>query len=73
MTGPGKDRIMDESILKNVIRSFTDEHADDVRMLEGGHINRSFLVSGKERYILQNLKKDLFGDRTDAIENNYIL
>lgn len=56
---------------EQVIRAYIDERIKDVSILPGGHINSTFLVSARERYVLQCLKPELYADNLHALANNY--
>ncbi len=56
----------------NVIKAYTDEPVSRTEELAGGHINRSFLVTCSERYVLQCLNTEVFADHLKYIEDNYL-
>ena len=57
---------------ENAFKDFSDEKVKDITVLSGGHINRSFLVTGKEQYVLQRLNPHIFADHLDVLEHNYM-
>ena len=57
--------------LERIIQKYTDEPVRDVSALGGGHINRSFLVTGDERYVLQSINPGLYKEHLDALSYNY--
>lgn len=56
----------------NAFKAYSDEKVRDITLLSGGHINNSFLVTGKDRYVLQCLNPHVFADHLDVLEHNYM-
>ncbi len=56
-----------EKILKNYI----DVSPEDIRELDAGHINRTFLVTAGDKFILQCLNNNLYSTHLTELENNY--
>lgn len=58
--------------LEKTVGAYTDENISKIEPLPGGHINMTFLVTGRGRYILQLLNPQLFAGYTDILEHNYL-
>ena len=56
---------------ERIIKSFVDELIRDVHELKGGHINRSYLVTGQEQYVLQCLNIKLYNECLEIMADNY--
>ena len=56
---------------ERIVKEYTDEPIEAVEPISGGHINKSFLVTAGERFVLQRLNPALYADCPDALENNY--
>ncbi|MBR4760614.1 MAG: aminoglycoside phosphotransferase family protein [Lachnospiraceae bacterium] len=61
---------MDSSIEK-VLSHFFTGHFSQVRRIESGHINDTYLVTGDVPYICQKLKGSLFDGKSQVLEDNY--
>ena len=74
LTGMKTDRISSQCLSRfdDLIQEFIREPADDIIPLSGGHINTSFLVKGREDYVLQRLSRRLFADHLRQLEHNYL-
>ena len=48
-----------------------DEPVTDVSVPSGGHVNRTYLVKERERYVLQMLNRELYGGCLTQLEHNY--
>ncbi len=60
-----------EAKVEKVVSHFLSGKPSEIQRLEGGHINRTFLVTQDTRYICQQLKGSLFEGRWDMLEDNY--
>lgn len=58
--------------IEQIAASFIHEPVTDITGLDGGHVNRSYLVTGRDRYVLQSLNRRLYDGHIDAIEDNYM-
>ncbi|MBR6345580.1 MAG: phosphotransferase [Lachnospiraceae bacterium] len=61
---------MDIKELK-IISEYIDEPVLDITEIHGGHINKTFLVTAKDKYVLQCLNYDLYSEYTDILTDNY--
>ena len=62
---------MDIKELK-IISEYIDEPVSDITEIYGGHINKTFLVTAKDKYVLQCLNYDLYSEYTDILTDNYL-
>ncbi len=62
---------MDIKELK-IISEYIDEPVSDITEIHGGHINKTFLVTAKDKYVLQCLNYDLYSEYTDILTDNYL-
>ena len=62
---------MDIKELK-IISEYIDEPVSDIKEIHGGHINKTFLVTAKEKYILQVLNHSLYSEYKDILTDNYL-
>ena len=64
-----------DAIREKIVPSFLHEHVEDVRVLDGGHINQSFCVITKEKqYVLQCLCSSRYtAEQIKALEQDYLL
>ena len=58
--------------MEAIIRQFTNETVDEIKSIPGGHINESFLVTGKKRYVLQRVNASLYGNALKVLGSNYL-
>ena len=58
--------------MEAIIRQFTNETVDEIKSIPGGHINESFLVTGKKRYVLQRVNASLYGNALKVLCSNYL-
>ena len=58
--------------IKEAIAAYTGEEISEIYSLDGGHINKSLLVTGDERYVLQRMNQGLYADQLGNLEHNYI-
>ena len=61
-----------EGRLIEAVRRCTGERIEHISTRAGGHINRSFLVTGRECYVLQRLNRKLYADDLEAVGTNYM-
>ena len=57
--------------MEEIIRQFTNESVEEIKVIPGGHINESYLVSGRGKYVLQRINASLYGSRLEALRANY--
>ena len=62
---------MDIKELK-IISEYIDKPVSDITEIYGGHINKTFLVTAKDKYVLQCLNYDLYSEYTDILTDNYL-
>ena len=58
--------------LGHIISTYISDPVRDVSLVQGGHINHTFLVTCAEQYILQRMNSTLYGDCLEDIEHNYL-
>ena len=61
---------MDNSI-DQILSQFFIDPISEIRRIESGHINDTYLVTGDMSYICQKLKAGLFEGRSGILEENY--
>ena len=54
-----------------VAQQFIDEQIYESKVLEKGHINETILLTGRDKYILQGINRELYGEHTDTLSANY--
>jgi hypothetical protein len=62
---------MIETDINRLISAYIKDDIKKIGRLSGGHINQSYLIEGKDLYVLQSLNRTLFEKYTDFIVNNY--
>lgn len=58
--------------MERIIKNYIDASPEEIRETDDGHINRSFLITAGERYVLQCLNKKLYSAHLSELENNYM-
>lgn len=60
-----------EISIKQLISAYLNANIKQISRLSGGHINQSYLIEGKDLYVMQSLNKDLYENNLDHLLNNY--
>ena len=63
---------MEERDINQLISAYNIENVKEIKVLSGGHINKSFLIIGDDAYVLQALNQKLFKDHQDILTDNYL-
>lgn len=58
--------------MEQIIRQFTKETVDEIKVIPGGHINESFLITGAGKYVLQRLNASLYKNSLNILTSNYL-
>ncbi len=69
---PGLGMTVEFQETEKILRNYIDVSPEDIRELDAGHINRTFLVTAGDMFVLQCLNKNLYSEHLTELENNYM-